>query len=126
MQRVDAAFAGAPLFPAQKGPGAPLEFGRQLVNRISGQALDQRAARGDECAPDDECRGGDGATRARLRLSLRCARARRPCHPSTRRRHGLLDEYIDAHAGYNYVEYRNRSLWNVLRAVLMHHDARTG
>jgi hypothetical protein len=34
---------------------------------------------------------------------------------------GQLDEYIEAHAGYNYVEYRNRSLWLVLHAVLHHH-----
>jgi hypothetical protein len=33
----------------------------------------------------------------------------------------LVDEYIDAHAGYNYVEYRNRSLWHVLHAVLRNH-----
>jgi hypothetical protein len=33
----------------------------------------------------------------------------------------LLDQYIDAHAGYNYVEYRNRSLWFVLQAVIFHH-----
>jgi hypothetical protein len=33
----------------------------------------------------------------------------------------LVDRYIDAHAGYNYVEYRNRSLWFVLQAILRHH-----
>ncbi|MDD5266650.1 MAG: hypothetical protein PHO08_05925 [Methylococcales bacterium] len=33
----------------------------------------------------------------------------------------LVDQYIDAHARYNYVEYRNRSLWFVLQAVLRHH-----
>jgi hypothetical protein len=32
-----------------------------------------------------------------------------------------VDAYIDAHAGYNYVEYRNRSLWVLLHAVLRHH-----
>ena len=32
-----------------------------------------------------------------------------------------VDAYIDAHAGYNYVEYRNNSLWVLLQAVLRHH-----
>ena len=32
-----------------------------------------------------------------------------------------VDAYIDAHAGYNYVEYRNNSLWVLLHAVLRHH-----
>lgn len=30
----------------------------------------------------------------------------------------LVDEYIKAHAGYNYVVYRNESLWFLLHAVL--------
>jgi hypothetical protein len=33
----------------------------------------------------------------------------------------LLDEYIKAHAGYYHVQYRNKSLWIVLQAVLSHH-----
>jgi hypothetical protein len=33
----------------------------------------------------------------------------------------LVDQYIEAHADYRYIEYRNRSLWFVLDAVLRGH-----
>jgi hypothetical protein len=49
-----------------------------------------------------------------------------PSLVNTAREHGadgtaLVDSYVDAHAGYNYVEYRNGSLWLVLDAVLLYH-----
>ena len=121
VQRVDAAFAGAPLFPAQKGPGAPLEFGRQLVNRISGQHYDSELLQAMNARPmmnTGEAVAPHEAYASRFDAPVLVELATQAPVEGT----ALLDEYVDAHAGYNYVEYRNRSLWNVLRAVLMHHE----
>ena len=35
----------------------------------------------------------------------------------------LFDEYVSAHGGYNYVEYRNQSLWLILSAALGNHPS---
>ena len=123
LDRVNAALAGQTVFAASADPPTSLEFGRQLVNRVSGQAFNQELI---------------GAMNASLLSTV-------GLHPQVATTHGyssgfdapilvnlaqafgsegtaLVDEYIDAHAGYNYIEYRNRSLWNVLHAVLRNHS----
>lgn len=124
LMRVDAALAGQPIFPADEQPAAPLEVGRQLVNRMSGQDFDGEligsiSARLMALAgPRDPTLAGRGyAAEVEAPVLVDIARANGPAGTS------LVDEYVDAHAGYNYVEYRNRSLWHVLEALLTRHGS---
>jgi hypothetical protein len=99
--RLNAALAGQPVYAAIEQPPIAFEHGRELVNRISGQACSDQLLTATDAAP------------ALVNL------ARVTGADGTR----LVDEYVDAHAGCNYIEYRNRSLWNVLKAVLRHHSS---
>jgi hypothetical protein len=109
--RVNAALAGQPVFAAVPEPPASLEFGRHLVNRMGGQGYDPELM-GSLGAPANA--GYSSGFDAPILVGLASAFG----DAGT----ALVDEYIDAHAGYNYIEYRNRSLWNVLHAVLRNHS----
>ena len=120
------ALLGPADFPFTQLPPNSLQKGEQLVKRISGQAFDQELLQmvnpallvtagqvpGMETHPDHHYAAAEDA----------------PILVGLSKQFGndgtlLLDRYIDAHAGYNYVEYRNRSLWYVLTAVLNFHPS---
>ncbi len=123
LARLDAALAGQTVFPVYADAPIPLHLGRQLVNRISGQAFDAEllasidpslmanAGLQNQAGPQ---RGYVSASDAPALVSM----ARAYAIEGTK----LVDEYVDAHAGYNYVEYRNKSMYYVLLAVLGKHD----
>jgi hypothetical protein len=105
---------------AQK-PETP-EVGRALVRRLSGQTFDAELL---------HSRGMNVSTGLAEQTELvdageYAATLDGPVLVNSAREYGAeadanVDAYIDAHAGYNYVEYRNRSLWVLLHAVLRHH-----
>jgi hypothetical protein len=128
--RLDAALRGEAVFAANSQPpgGYTLEVGAQLVKRLSGQAFDQEmlgAINPSLIVPI----GTIGTTERRARAldqggytaasdtPILVALAQAWSAEGT----ALVDEYIDAHAGYNYIEYRNESLWLVLATVLSQH-----
>ncbi len=120
--RVSAALNGSQNFPAVNEPAPGLEIGEQLVKRISGQEFDREllgAVNPSLIVPMGM--QAEMVTQRGFAASLDA-----PILVNLARERGvegtmLVDEYIDAHAGYNYVEYRNKSLWYVLAAVLRHH-----
>ena len=121
LARLDAAIAGAAAFPAESLPSADLCIGQQIVRRMSGQQFDREmlAANMNVLAPL-------GLLAEMIEHDGYSAAADAPVLVGMALGHGpdgtaLLDEYVAAHGGYNYVQYRNRSLWLVLHAVLRHH-----
>jgi hypothetical protein len=119
LERVQLALTGLPAFAkAKPGPPRDLAIAAQLVKRISGQETDRELMVN---LINDH--GGDGELMREHGFTaiidgpvlVNTALAQGP--PATE----FLDSYVDAHAGYNYVEYRNKSLWVVLHAVLFHH-----
>ena len=119
LERVQLALTGSPAFNgAHPGPARDLETAAQLVKRISGQETDRELM---TALINDH--GGEGELMREHGFTaiidgpvlVNTAYAWGP--PGTE----FLDSYVDAHAGYNYVEYRNKSLWVVLHAVLLHH-----
>ena len=122
LARVNAALAGQPVYPAVEDHVLPLEVGQELVKRIGGQAFDREllgavnasfiSALGFQ-SEMVTARGFSATFDAPILVNM--ARAYGDAGTT------LVDEYVDAHAGYNYVEYRNRSLWHVLHAVLRGH-----
>jgi len=121
--RLNAALAGQPVYAAIELPPVPLEFGRELVKRISGQAYDQELLTAINSSLMPYANPNLALTTEQGYSSAFDA----PALVNLARVNGadgtpLVDEYVDAHAGYNYIEYRNRSLWNVLNAVLRHHS----
>jgi len=121
LARFDAAAAGQEPAAFAGGPVLDLDVGRQIVRRLSGQAFNRRllALGGELLAPLGEQSELIGQRRFAAATDgpvlVNMARERGPEGTA------LLDEYIDAHAGYSYVAYRNRSLWMLLQAVLRHH-----
>jgi hypothetical protein len=122
LARLDAALRGELSHPFEPQPSHGPEVGRQLVLRVSGQSFNREllASRGiNLLAPLSdqteliEGRGYAASLDAPVLVNI----ARESGVEGTM----LLDEYVDAHAGYNYVQYRNRSLWVVLHGVLRHH-----
>ena len=117
-------WAISPSFPSESQPAKSLEVARELVKRISGQDFDKELLYSinpsliavTQPGPDPEMLAQRGYAAA-LDVPILVNVAREQGVEGTR----LVDEYIDAHAGYNYVEYRNRSLWIVLQAILRHH-----
>ena len=120
--RLDAALNGQSEFLFESHVAEPLAYGRQLVNRIGGQAFDREMLlpvnasvittlrnQAEMIAQRGYAAGMDGPVLVNI--------ARAWGDEGT----ALLDEYIKTHAGYNYVQYRNRSLWILLHAVLRHH-----
>jgi hypothetical protein len=122
-QRLSAALNSQSEFPVELGPAVSLEIGRELVKRVSGQEFDpelitsvdpsQVTRLGPQAELINEQKGYAANLDGPVLVNL--ARERGPEGTE------LVDQYISAHAGYNYVEYRNRSLWMVLHAVLRHH-----
>jgi hypothetical protein len=122
LARLGAALNGELSHSFEPQPSHGPEVGRQLVLRVSGQSFDREllGSRGmNLLAPLSdqteliEGRGYAASLDAPVLVNI----ARESGAEGTM----LLDEYVDAHAGYNYVQYRNRSLWVVLHAVLRHH-----
>lgn len=122
LDRVRAGQNGDSVFPVEAQPAEPPEVGRELVRRLSGQTFDAELllSRGIEISASPQQttelvddRGFAVAGDAPILINS----AREYGAEAT----AIVDAYIDAHAGYNYVEYRNRSLWFLLEAVLRHH-----
>ncbi|MBI5578752.1 MAG: hypothetical protein HY895_06330 [Deltaproteobacteria bacterium] len=120
--RLNAALGRQDLYPFEAVAPLSLEVGQELVKRISGQEFNREllgsvnpslitrlGAQSEMIAQ----RGYAASFDAPILVNM--AREVKPEGTV------LLDEYVQAHAGYNYVEYRNRSLWLVLHAVLRHH-----
>lgn len=126
INHVSQALQGPADFPFTPLPPDTLYKGEQLVKRISGQSFDQELLHqvnpsmlvtagqvpGMTTHPDDQYAAANDAP---ILVGL----ARQFGDDGT----AFVDRYIDAHAGYNYVEYRNRSLWYVLTAVLNFHPS---
>jgi hypothetical protein len=122
LARVNVALIGQPLFPAVEDRVLPLEVGQQLVKRIGGQAFDRELLG----TLDERFISTLGLQAEMVGQRGFSASFDAPILVNMARTYGpegttLVDEYIDAHAGYNYIEYRNRSLWHVLHAVLLNH-----
>ena len=122
VQRIRAAESGATAYPAEKLPAETPNVGVALVQRLSGQMFDTEllASRGMNVLTglSDQTElmtAGDYAATMDGPVLVNSARVFGNVATAN------LDAYIDAHAGYNYVEYRNRSLWVLLHAVLRHH-----
>jgi hypothetical protein len=122
--RLGAAIAGAPTFQVDVGQAHGLELGTAIVRRMSGQWYDEEllsavlnpslVAMSPVASPELI---GDGSYGAAYDAPILVQNAAHfPVEGTVQ-----LEEYIRAHAGYNYVEYRNRSLWIVLDAVVRHH-----
>lgn len=138
-ERVRAALSHHPTFAFDSQKPLPLHVVHEFVKRMSGQIFDRELLQ----AFDGELLGsittattgvwigflgGDhrDSQREKTKRTGYAAEVDAPTLVNTAREFGpdgtvLVDRYIDAHAGYNYVEYRNRSLWFVLQAVLRFH-----
>jgi hypothetical protein len=122
LARVDAALAGQPTFAFEAQAALPLEVGQQLVRRIAGQGFDREML----ASIDSRLMARLGPQSEMISSRGYAASLDAPILVNIARSYGdegtaLVDEYIESHAGYNYVQYRNRSLWLVLHAVLRHH-----
>lgn len=121
LARLDAALAGTAALPVEALPAADLYVAQQIVRRMSGQQFDREllAANMNVLAPlgfqAEMIEHGGYSAAADAPVLVGVALAHGPEGTA------LLDEYVAAHGGYNYVQYRNRSLWVVLHAVLRHH-----
>lgn len=120
--RLYAALKNQTIYDFEPQEPMPLEIGQELVNRISGQEFDRELL--GSVNPSLVTQLGMQAEMINQRGYAASLDA--PILVNMAREHGaegtaLLDEYIQSHADYNYVEYRNRSLWIVLQAVLRHH-----
>jgi hypothetical protein len=122
-QRTAAALRGDAAFAAQAPPPVGLDMAQELVKRISGQAFDRELLQAinpsmlsTRVGPELQAEAVRGYVAAQDASMLIGAAIAQPLEGSD-----AFDRYVDAHAGYNYVVYRNRSLWLVLDAVLAHH-----
>ncbi len=122
LARLGAAGEGKTSYGFELHKPQDLEVGRQLVLRVSGQSFDRElllskgvkvVAPLNDQSEFIEGRGYAASLDGPVLVNI----ARESDSEGT----ALLDEYIDAHAGYNYVQYRNRSLWVLMHAVLRHH-----
>jgi len=122
--RLDAALSHQSEFPFEELNPLGLEVGRELVKRVSGQDFDREmlgtinpsfiTTLDQQSEMLDQVKRGY-ASNADAPVLVQMARAYGDDGSD------LVDSYIDAHAGYNYIEYRNRSLWMVLHGVLRNH-----
>src|SRR6266536_754485 len=120
--RINAALVSQANFPFDKLDALSLEVGQELVNRVSGQDFNRELL--GSVNPSFITKLGFQSEM--MNQIGYAANFDGPILVNIAREHGpegteLVDQYVDAHAGYNYVEYRNRSLWMVLQAVLRHH-----
>jgi hypothetical protein len=133
-----AAAVGQPSsFTVSIGQALSLTLAQELVKRISGQVFDTELLQRVNPSLISVMPSGPGAepflTAAPPGPELQAVAQRgyaaaldAPILVDVARRYDaegteLVDRYIDAHAGYTYVEYRNRSLWFVLQAVIGRH-----
>jgi hypothetical protein len=121
LARVEAALRKEPAFAFASNESGPLEIARQLVLRLTGQAFDHELLISSGLGIESS----QGQSEL-IQADHYAASLDGPILVAIAREHGddgtiVLDEYIAAHAGYNYVHYRNRSLWVLLQAVLTHH-----
>jgi hypothetical protein len=118
--RVKATLAQQGSFACEQQPPRSLQVAQEMVKRVSGQGFDREllasAGAGGMLGPEMEM-GGKRGYAAAVDAPILVNVARDQGGDGT----ALVDQYIDAHVGYNYVEYRNRSLWFVLHAVLRFH-----
>ena len=124
LDRVKAALDGQPTFAFEAQAVVSLDVAKELVKRVSGQAFDRELLL--SVNPSLIAIRPLGEQSELIAQQGYAAGFDAPILVNAARQHGpdgtrLLDAYIDAHAGYNYIEYRNRSLWIVLHAVLRHH-----
>jgi hypothetical protein len=118
--RVKATLGHQGTFAFEQQSLSSLQVAQEMVKRVSGQEFDREllasAGVGGVLGPEMEM-GGKRGYAAAVDAPILVNVARDQGDQGT----ALVDQYIDAHAGYNYVEYRNRSLWFVLHAVLRFH-----
>jgi hypothetical protein len=120
--RVEAALAGEAKFSFEEETPLSLDVGQELVKRVSGQEFDREML--DSVNPSLITKLGSQSKIINQRGYASTLDA--PILVNIARDFdvegtALLDAYTQAHAGYNYVVYRNRSLWILLEAVLRHH-----
>jgi hypothetical protein len=122
LARLDAALLGQTTVQVKEQPAESLAYGREIVNRISGQEFDREmlSSINPSLIATFE-RQAEMITGKAYSANLDGPMLVNMAHAYGPEGTALLDEYIQAHAGYNYVEYRNRSLWIVLQAVLRNH-----
>ncbi len=125
-ERAQAALKGDPQFPCPPPvTNASVEVGRELVKRIGGNSYDQEMLQatvnpsvmlvkpvklGLTTGPSNQYAAElDGPALVSIA---------RTTESWSQEGTALFDQYVQAHAGYNYVVYRNESLWFVLNAVL--------
>ena len=128
MERVIAALGHQANFTFTPQPTMSLQLAQELVKRISGQGFDRELLLA--VNPSLLSIGQGNLLVETIGQQGYAAALDAPILVGVAVEHGvegtlLVDEYIDAHAGYNYVEYRNRSLWFVLQAVLQFHPDQT-
>jgi len=104
-------------------PNRSLEVAQAIVQRFGGQEFNRELllslGGGGPLGAEMEMLDAQGyAARVDAPILVAAARDFGPAGTA------LLDRYVDAHAGYQYVEYRNRSLWFVLEAVVCLHPDR--
>lgn len=120
-QRLQAALAGRPDFASPAPQPVELADGQERVKRMSGQSFNREmltAINPSLMINHGELIDGSGyASTIDAPMLVHAARV----VGQERAGSALVDEYIGAHSGYNYVEYRNQSLWLVLDAVLRNH-----
>lgn len=107
--------AEAPLWQA---PQRSLDFAQNIVRRMGGQDFDREMLMSLGPQAAEMLDGVDFAAKTDAPVLVRAALDFGADGTA------LVDGYVDAHAGYSYVEYRNRSLWIVLEAVLRLHPDR--
>lgn len=105
-------------------PPLSLEIGREIVRRVSGQEFDQELL--GSLSPSSITNLGLQSEYLNDATYGYASNFDGPILVRMARVYGqegteLVDAYIDAHAGYNYIEYRNRSLWMVLHSVVRNH-----
>ena len=122
VERIRAAQNGAAVHPVEELAAESPEVGIALVQRLSGQMFDRELlqSRGIKVlaglhAQTELMVAGGYASTMDGPVLVNSARVYGEVGTAN------VDAYVDAHAGYNYVEYRNSSLWVLLRAVLRHH-----
>jgi hypothetical protein len=122
--RFDASLNNQSSFSSDENDPLSLEVGREVVKRVGGQDFDQELL--GSVSPSFITNLGLQSELLNNATYGYASNFDGPILVQMARVYGqegteLVDAYIDAHAGYNYVEYRNRSLWMVMHSVLRNH-----
>jgi hypothetical protein len=125
VQRVQAAIANQAMVPCPNVPIASVHLGRELVRRINGQAYDQEMLQAEvngsfilAFKAGSELIGSGANQYASEFDGPMLVSIARSNGPEAAEGTALFEQYVQAHAGYNYVVYRNQSLWFLLEAAL--------